>query len=111
MLRRPVESAQYLPIRYTECLAQAGAVSSVGSQGDSYDNALAESFNGVFKAELIRRHGPWRGLDDVELTTLEYLDWYNHRRLHTARGHRPPAEFEAIYHRHNHNPVTTAETK
>lgn len=102
---------QYLSIRYTERLAQAGALSSVGSRGDSYDNALAESFNGIFKAELIRRHGPWTGLDTVELATLEYLDWYNHRRLHTACGHQPPAEFETIYYRHNHNPITTAETK
>ncbi|WP_197287138.1 integrase core domain-containing protein [Planomonospora sphaerica] len=71
----------------------------------------AESFNGIFKAELIRRHGPWRGIDDIELATLEYLDWYNHRRLHTACGHRPPAEFEAIYYRHNQSPVITAETQ
>ncbi|MFC6087482.1 IS3 family transposase [Sphaerisporangium aureirubrum] len=102
---------QYLSIRYTERLAQTGAVNSVGSRGDSYDNALAESFNGLFKAELIRRHGPWKGLDDVELATLGYLDWYNHRRLHTACDHRPPAEFEAIYYRHNHSPLTTAKTK
>ncbi len=65
---------QYLSIRYTERLAQAGALSAVGSRGDSYDNALAESFNGIFKAELIRRHGPWTGLDAVGLATLEYLD-------------------------------------
>ncbi len=102
---------QYLSIRYTERLAQAGALSSVGSRGDSYDNALAESFNGIFKAGLIRRHGPWTRLDAVELATLEYLDWYNHRRLQTACGHQPPAEFETIYYRHNHNPVTTAETQ
>ena len=86
---------QYLAIRYTERLAEAGAVASVGSRGDSYDNALAESFNGLYKAELIRRRGPWRGIDDVELATLEYLDWFNHRRLHTACNDRPPAEFEA----------------
>ncbi|MFC4592564.1 IS3 family transposase [Sphaerisporangium corydalis] len=102
---------QYLSIRYTERLADTGAVASVGSRGDSYDNALAESFNGLFKAELIRRYGPWKGLDDVELATLEYLDWYNHRRLHTACGDIPPAEYEAIYYRHQQAAVTAAETK
>src|SRR3712207_2065995 len=71
---------QYLAIRYTERLAEAGAVASVGSKGDSYDNALAESFNGLYKTELIRRQGPWRGLEDVEHATLEYVDWFNHRR-------------------------------
>src|ERR1017187_146331 len=72
---------QYLAIRYTERVAEAGAVTPVGSRGDSYDNALAESFNGLYKAELIHRR-PWRGLDDVEFETLEYIDWFNHRRLH-----------------------------
>ena len=88
---------QYLAIRYTERLAEAGAVPSVGSRGDSYDNALAESFNGLYKTELIRHRGPWRGLDDVEYATLEYVDWFNHRRLHGELGMLPPAEFEAIY--------------
>ena len=69
---------QYLAIRYTERLADAGAVTSVGSRGDSYDNALAEFFNGLYKAELIRKDGPWTGLDDVEFATLEYIDWFNH---------------------------------
>ncbi len=87
---------QYLAIRYTERLAEAGAVASVGSRGDSYDNALAESFNGLYKAELIRHRGPWRGLDDVEYATLEYVDWFNQRRLHGELGMIPPAEFEAI---------------
>src|SRR5919202_6533753 len=87
--------SQYLAIRYTERLAEAGAVPSVGSRGDSYDNALAESFNGLYKAELIRRAGPWRGLDDVQYATLEYVDWFHHRRLHGELGMRPPAEFEA----------------
>jgi putative transposase len=87
---------QYLAIRYTERLAEAGVVPSVGSRGDSYDNALAESFNGLYKAELIRHRGPWRGLDDVEYATLEYVDWFNHRRLHGELGMRPPAEFEAL---------------
>jgi putative transposase len=97
VLRRPVESAQYLAIRYTDRLADAGAVTSVGSRGDSFDNALAETTIGLYKTELIRRHGPWRGLDDVELATLEWVDWYNHRRLHSACDHRPPAEYEAAY--------------
>ena len=88
---------QYLAIRYTERLAEAGVISSVGSRGDSYDNALAESFNGLYKAELIRRCGPWRGLDEVEYATLEYVDWFNHRRLHGELGMRPPAEFEALH--------------
>jgi len=87
---------QYLAIRYTERLAEAGVVPSVGSRGDSYDNALAESFNGLYKAELIRHRGPWRGLDDVEYATLEYVDWFNHRRLHGELGMSPPAEFEAL---------------
>jgi putative transposase len=88
---------QYLAIRYTDRLAEAGAVTSVGSRGDSYDNALAESTIGLYKTELIRRRGPWRGIDDVELATLEWVDWYNHRRLHSACDHRPPAEFEATF--------------
>jgi putative transposase len=87
---------QYLAIRYTDRLAEAGLVPSVGSRGDSYDNALAESFNGLYKAELIRHRGPWRGLDDVEYATLEYVDWFNQRRLHGELGMRPPAEFEAL---------------
>ena len=88
---------QYMSIRYTERLAQAGGVTSVGSRGDSYDNALAESFNGLYKSELIRHLGPWRGLDDVEFATLEYLDWFNHRRLHSSIGMIPPAEHEAAH--------------
>lgn len=87
--------AQYLSIRYTERLAEAGAVASVGSRGDSYDNALAESVNGLYKAELVRRRGPWRGLDDLEFATLGWVDWFNRRRLHGAIGHVPPAEYEA----------------
>ena len=96
MLRRPVESAQYLSIRYTERLAEAGAVTSVGSRGDSFDNALAETTIGLYKTELIRRRGPWRSFDDLELATLEWVDWYNQRRLHSACDHRPPAEYETL---------------
>ena len=88
---------QYLSIRYTERLAEAGVVPSVGSKGDSYDNALAESFNGLYKTELIRHQGPWTGLEDVEHATLEYVDWFNARRLHGELGMVPPSEFEAIY--------------
>ena len=88
---------QDLAIRYTQRLADAGAVTSVGSRGDSFDNALAETTIGLYKTELIRRRGPWRGLDDVELATLEWVDWYNHRRLHGACDNIPPAEYEATY--------------
>jgi putative transposase len=91
--------SQYLAIRYTERLAEAGAVTSVGSRGDSYDNALAETIIGLYKTELIRRRGPWKGMDDVEYATLEWVDWFNHRRLLEPIGHVPPAEFEATYQR------------
>ena len=86
--------AQYLAIRYTERLAEAGAVRSVGSRGDSYDNALAETVVGLYKTELIRRRGPWRTLDQVELGTAEWVDWWNQRRLHGAIDNLPPAEYE-----------------
>ena len=89
---------QYLAIRYTERLAEAAAVSSVGSEGDSYDNALAESVNGLYKAELINRHGPWRTVDEVELATAEWVHFWNTRRLHGACGDIPPVEFEQAYH-------------
>jgi putative transposase len=88
---------QYLAIRYTERLAEAGAVTSVGSRGDSYDNALAETIIGLYKTELIHSRGPWKGIDDVEYATLEWVDWFNHRRLLEPIGHVPPAEFEAGY--------------
>jgi putative transposase len=89
--------SQYLSIRYTERLAEAGAVTSVGSRGDSYDNALAETIIGLYKTELIRRRGPWRGIDELEYATLEWIDWFNHRRLLEPIGHLPPAEFEAAH--------------
>src|SRR5260370_39754116 len=88
---------QYLAIRYTERLADAGVAASVGSRGDSYDNALAESFNGLYKTEVIRHHGPWGGLDDVEDATLEYVDWFNQRRRHGEIGMVPPAELAPRY--------------
>ena len=90
---------QYVAIRYTERLAEAGAVRSVGSRGDSYDNALAETVVGLYKAELIYRRGPWRSLGQVELATAEWVDWWNQRRLHSADGDLPPAEYEELYHR------------
>ncbi|WP_420834054.1 IS3 family transposase [Streptomyces antarcticus] len=88
---------QYRAIRYTERLEEADAVASVGSRGDSYDNALAEAFNSLFKAELIRNRGPWTGINNVEIAVAEYIDWFNQRRLHGELGHAPPAEFEALY--------------
>ena len=88
---------QYLSIRYTERLAEMGIECSVGSKGDSYDNALAETIIGLYKAEVIRPNGPWRGIDDVEFATLEWVDWFNHRRLLEPIGYVPPAEFEAMY--------------
>jgi putative transposase len=89
---------QYLSIRYTERLADEGAVTSVGSKGDSYDNALAETVNGLYKTELIRAQGPWRTADQVELATAAWVAWWNAERLHSACGDIPPAEFEAAYH-------------
>jgi len=88
---------QYLSIRYTERLAEAGIEPSVGSVGDSYDNALAESVIGLYKTEVIRRRGPWRNLEDVEFATLEWVDWFNNRRLLEPIGNVPPAEFEDVY--------------
>jgi putative transposase len=88
---------QYVAIRYTERLADEGAVGSVGSKGDSYDNALAETVNGLYKTELIRQRGPWRTVEDVELATLGWVDWYNQRRLHGACNDLPPAEYEAMF--------------
>ena len=99
MLRGPLEPGQYLSIRYTERLAEVGAISSVGSRGDSYDNALAETVHGLYKAELIHRCGPWRSLDHVELATAEWVHWWNYKRLHSAIGGIPPVEFEALYSR------------
>ena len=89
---------QYLSIRYTQRLADAGAVTSVGSRGDSYDNALAETTIGLFKTEVIARRGPWRTLTQVEAALAEWVDWYNHRRLHEACGDIPPVEYEQHHH-------------
>ena len=89
--------SQYLSIRYTERLAEAGIEPSVGSVGDSYDNALAETINGLYKAEVIHRRGPWRSFEAVEYATLEWVDWFNHRRLLEPIGNIPPAEAEERY--------------
>lgn len=88
---------QYVSVAYTERLAEIHALPSIGSIGDSYDNAPAESVNGLYKTELIRRQGPWRNAEHVELATLTYIDWFNNRRLHSELGDIPPAEFEADY--------------
>jgi transposase InsO family protein len=89
--------SQYLSMHYTDRLADAGIAPSVGSRGDSYDNALAESVIGLFKTEVIRRLGPWRSLEAVEFATLAWVDWFNTRRLLEPIGYVPPAEYEAQY--------------
>ena len=116
--RRPVQGdglvhhsdrgSQYVSIRYTERLAEAGIEPSVGSVGDSYDNALAETINGLFKTEVIRRRGPWRSMEAVEFATLEWVDWYNHRRLLEPIGNMPPAEAEARYYAGLEEPALAA---
>jgi len=99
---------QYLSIRYTERLAEAGIERSVGSRGDSYDNALAESIIGLFKTEVIRRRGPWRGFDDVEFATLEWVWWFNQHRLLEPLGYVPPAEYEQKYRNGHDTPIAAA---
>ena len=96
-MRRPLEPSQYLSIRYTERLAEAGIESSVGSVGDSYDNALAETIIGLYKTEVVRRRGPWRNVEHVEFATLEWVDWFNNRRLLQPIGNIPPVEFEQLH--------------
>ena len=107
-MRRPLESAQYVSIRYTERLAEASIEPSVGSVGDSYDNALAETINGLFKAEVIHRRGPWRSFEAVEFATLEWVDWFNNRRLLEPIGNVPPAEAEARYYAQAEAPALAA---
>jgi putative transposase len=112
-LREPLvhhsdRGVQYLSIRYTERLAEAGIECSVGSVGDSYDNALAESVIGLYKTELIWRRGPWRGAEHVEFATLDWVDWFNRRRLFGPLGHVPPVEFEQAYYRQQEIPVMEA---
>jgi transposase InsO family protein len=100
--------SQYVSIRYTERLAEAGIEPSVGSVGDSYDNALAESINGLYKAEVIHRRGPWRTIEAVEFATLEWVDWFNHRRLLEPIGNIPPAEAEANFYAALEQPAMAA---
>ena len=110
VLQRPLEPGQYLSIRYTNRLTEAGIEPSVGSVGDSYDNALAESVIGLYKTELIHKRAPWKDLDHLEYATLEYVDWFNHRRLLEPIGDIPPAEKEANYHQ-EHTPAPLAGVK
>jgi transposase InsO family protein len=100
--------SQYVSIKYTERLAAAGIEPSVGSVGDSYDNALAESVNGLYKAEVIHRRGPWRSMEAVEFATLEWVDWFNHRRLLEPIGNIPPAEAEQRYYASLDTPAVAA---
>ncbi len=100
--------SQYVSIRYTERLAEAGIEPSVGSKGDSYDNALAETINGLYKAELIHRRAPWKTRQAVELATLEWVSWFNNHRLMAPLGYVPPAEFEAAYYRNLEQQATAA---
>src|SRR5215203_3697451 len=118
--RRPVKGglihhsdrgSQYVAIRYTERLLEAGIEPSVGSVGESYDNALAETINGLFKTEVIRRRGPWRSMEVVEFATLEWVDWYNNRRLLQPIGNMPPAEAEARYYAQLEAPALAAQLK
>jgi putative transposase len=100
--------SQYLSIKYTERLAEAGIEPSVGSVGDSYDNALAETINGLYKAEVIHRRGPWRSFEAVEYATLEWVDWFNNRRLLQPIGNIPPAEAEQRYYAMLYEPAVAA---
>lgn len=101
--------SQYVSIRYSERLAEAGIEPSVGSKGDSYDNALAETINGLYKAELIHRRAPWKSREAVELATLEWVAWFNHHRLLGSIGYIPPAEAEANYYRQLASQAASAE--
>jgi len=107
VLQRPVESGQYVSLRYTEALADAGARPSVGTVGDSYDNALAETINGLYKAELVHRRRPWRTIEQLELATLEWVWWYNTTRLHSELRYRSPDEFEQDHYAHQ-QPMSSA---
>ena len=113
-MHRPVESGQYRAVRYTDRLAEADVVASVGSKGDSYDNAMAEAFNSLCKAECIRNpamrpNGGWKTVADVEIAVAEYVDWFNHRWLHGEIGLVPPAELEQQFWEHHYAPDDPAE--
>jgi putative transposase len=105
--------SQYTSVRFSEHLAEAGISASVGSVGDSFDNALAETINGLYKTELIKHRGPWRTVEQVEYATAEWVDWFNHRRLYEYCGDVPPAELENAYYRQTQprHPVGSSETK
>ena len=98
-MHRPVEPAQYCALRYTNRLTDAGAVASIGTVGDSYDNSQADSLIGLYKTECTKREGPCRGVDDLKLATLNWVHWFNENRLHTSIGYVPPVEHEAGYYR------------
>jgi len=106
--QKGVRGSQYVSIKYTERLAEAGIEPSVGSVGDSYDNALAETINGLYKAEVIHRRGPWRSFEAVEFATLEWVDWFNNRRLLEPIGNVPPAEAEERYYAMMEQPAMAA---
>ncbi len=97
MLQPPIESAQYRALRYTQRLEEARAVASVGSKGDSYDNAMAEALNSLYKAELIHLDGPWEGIEEVEKATASWVWWFNNERLHSMLDYRTPVEIENDY--------------
>jgi len=99
---------QYVSISYTERLAEAGIEPSVGSVGDSYDNALAETIIGLYKTELVYKEGPWRGMEQVEIKTLDWVDWFNNRRLFEPIGNIPPVEYEALYYQQQESPAMVA---
>ena len=102
--------SQYVSIRYTDRLAEAGIEPSVGSKGDSYDNALAETINGLYKAELVHRRTPWKTIESLELATLTWVTWFNHTRLLEPIGNIPPAEAEELYYSQSLVPALTAST-
>ena len=110
MLHRSVEPGQYTSIRYADRLGDACIAASIGSVGDSYDNAMAEALNGTFKAELIHRHGPWRTRTRTELAIVEWIDWCNAARLHSALGDIPPLDHEAHWYLRNTTPADTVGT-
>ena len=101
---------QYRAIRYADRLAECDAVASVGSKGDSYDNAMAEALNSLYKAELVRNKGPWQSINDLEIATAEWVDWWNHHRLHGQLDQRPPIEIETDYWATNQPSLTLSET-
>jgi len=111
VLRRPIEFAQYTSIRYTQRLEDIGAVRSVGSKGDSYDNAAAEAVNSLYKKELINREGPWQDAGHVTVATAEWVSWYNDDRLHSSCSNLPPAEYENAWINRKDHTIIIPEAK